>query len=190
MLGAELRDDDGAVGGVDNFLLDAVNLIAEDDGVAGAGGAAEVLERHGVLGLLCAEDRVALGPEFLNKADGAGAVLPGDAVLGSEGRFVDLGARGSGADAAEPQLVRLEGVCRAEGAADVVRTAYVVQYQYDAARGQFLVGLGAYAPELYVEKFSVSHTCAKVQFFLYLKANCIIEYETGHPAFRTHQEGV
>ena len=102
-------------------------------------------------GLLDCDDGIACGLEGRHCFQRVAGVLPGDAVLGAEGGLVNLGGRGHGADAAEPDLVGLEGVSRAEGGADVVRTPYVVQHDHQPGLGERTVLLSADAAEFYVQ---------------------------------------
>ena len=93
VFGAQLRNLQGDVGGVDNVLADALHFVAEDEGVAAAGLRSEAVEHDRVDGLLDCDDGIAGGLEGSHGFQRVAGVLPWDAVLGAEGGLVDLGGR-------------------------------------------------------------------------------------------------
>ena len=139
MLRPVLGDLNAQVGGVHDILSDAVDFVSEDHGVAPSRLAPEILQLHGVLGLLRADDGPALALQAPHEGERVAHVFPRHAVLGAQRRLVDLRGGRHGADAAEPDLVGLERVGRAEGAADVVRAADVVQHQHQTGGREFAI---------------------------------------------------
>ena len=102
-------------------------------------------------GLLDGDDRVAGRLQLGDGLQRVGDMLPGHAVLGAEGRFVDLGGRRNRADAAQPDLVRLEGVGRTECRSDIVRAADIVKHDDQSGLRETPVFLGTDAAKLYVQ---------------------------------------
>jgi len=139
MLRPVLGDLHTQVGGVHDILSDAVDFVSEDHGVAAARLAPEILERDGMLGLLGADDGPTLPAEAAHECERVTDMLPGHAVLGPQGGFVDLGRRRDGADAAQPDLVHLEAVSGPEGAAHIVRAADIVQHEHHPGRRETAV---------------------------------------------------
>ncbi len=147
MLGPELGNLHAQVRFVHHVLADAVHLVAEDDRIAPARLAPEILQRHGVLGLLRADDRPAFGAQAPDELEGVVGVLPGHALLRPEGHFMDLGGGGRGTDAAEVHPLRPEGVAGAESAAHVVGAADVVEHENQPGRGLLPVLVGPQAAQ-------------------------------------------
>ena len=130
MLRAELRYLQTEVGCVHNVLADPGNFIPEYYGISVSDLRDESVEHHGPDGLFCAHYGIAV---ILQTSDGFHCVIdmfPFHTVLCSERRLVYLCRRGNCAYAAEPYLVYLERVCRAEGGTYVMGAAYIVK-NYD-----------------------------------------------------------
>ena len=157
MLGAVLGDFQGKVGGIHDVLTDAGDFVAEDEGVLASGFAPEGAQFFRMDGLLHRHHRVAVGLEAADGLQGVIDMLPGDGILGAEGRFVDLRGGRNRRNAAQKDFVDTEGIGRPEGAAHVVRTADVVQHDDESGRRKFLVLRGRNPAQFDVEKFSVFH---------------------------------
>ena len=158
MLGAVLGDFQGEIAGIDDVLADTGDFVAEDESVFTAGGAAESAEFFRVDGLFHGDEGVALGAQKSHGVHRVTKVFPRNGVLGAKGRFVDFGGGRDGGDAAEEDFVDAEGVGRAEGAADIVRTADVVQHHHDAGGRKGLILCGRDAAQLDIQQFSVLHS--------------------------------
>ena len=180
VLGAGLGNLQTKVAGVHDILSDAGDFVSEDQCVAGGGilraagtsgfaGAlarqnrgcstrpslqGKILQLDGAFRLLHAHDRVAFGPQPLDDGERVFAVRPIYAEFRTERRLVDLGGRGDGADAAEPDLFHGEGVGAPEGGANVVLAADVVQDQHHGAFGGGLEGFEVRPVQFAVGKFA------------------------------------
>ena len=130
MLGPILGDFNTEVGLVHQALLNSVNLVSEHQSIFFTFQSRELIELHGFFRLFGADYRIALLTKFPYGLEAVFAVLPRDAEFGAEGGFVDFCRWGSGADAAQNQLVSPEGVGRSEGAAHIERASYSVKH-YD-----------------------------------------------------------
>ena len=158
MLGAVLGNFQGQVAGIDHILPDAVDFVAEDEGVLAAGLPAEVrAELLRMDGLLHRHQRVAFGPQGGDGVHRVVVMLPRHGVLGAEGRLADLRGGRDGGNAAQEDPVDAEGVGGPEGGADIVRAADVVQDHDEARGGKFLVLGGGDTAQFDVQQFSVAH---------------------------------
>ena len=158
MLGAVLGNLQGQVAGVHDILPDAVDFIAEDEGVLPARLAVEVLaELPGMDRLLHRHQRIAFGPQGGDGVHRVVKMLPGDGVLGAQGRFADFGGGRNGGDTAQEDPVDAEGVGGPEGGADVVRAADVVQDHDESGRGKPLILSRRDTAQFDVQQFSVTH---------------------------------
>ena len=84
-------------------------------------------------------------------------MLPGNGVLGAQGRFADFGGGRNGGDTAQEDPVDAEGVGGPEGGADVVRAADVVQDHDESGRGKPLILSRRDTAQFDVQQFSVTH---------------------------------
>ena len=100
MLRAELRYLKATVRLVDHFLVYALHLIAEDDGVAARGVYMQVLQLCRAFHLLDGVDEHALFVESVDGLGGCLEVAPCHGVLAAEGCLVDFGVGWGGGDAA------------------------------------------------------------------------------------------
>ena len=107
MLGAELWDFDAAVAGIDDLLVDAEDLVSEDDGylVARVEACAHLLECEGVMRLFDGIDGEALAAELVDGVERVRVIVPSDGLFGSEGGLVYLVVGGAAAYAAEGDAV-------------------------------------------------------------------------------------
>ena len=87
VFGALLGYFKGKITGIYHVLLHAVNLIAKDKGVAGAGGTAESVQFDGVHGLLDGNDGVAIGLKAVDQVHGIIHVLRRHNFLCAKGHF-------------------------------------------------------------------------------------------------------
>ena len=157
VLGAVLGDFQRYVADIDDVLADAGDFIAEDEGVFARRVAAEGAEFLRMDGLFHGDEGVTLRAQKSHGVQRVIEMFPRDGILGAEGRFVDLGGGRDGGDTAEKDFVDAEGIGRAEGAADIVRAADVVQYHDKAGRGKVLILSGRDAAQLDIQQFSVLH---------------------------------
>ena len=110
VLGAELGNLQAAVRGIDNFLMNAFNLIAEDNSIFLVRSGREVLQHRGAVGLLDREDLIALRLQLINSFQSRWIIVPGDAVLSPKGGLVDLCMRRRGGDATETDSLNEKGI--------------------------------------------------------------------------------
>ena len=157
MLGTVLGNLQGKVAGVHDILADAGDFIAEDEGVLAAGLAAESAEFDRMHRLLHGDDGIALRPQRGDGVQGIVEMLPRDGVFRAEGRFMDLGGRRDGGDAARKDFVDVEGIGGPESAADIMRAADVVQHHGESRRRQIPVRVGGHAAQFDIQQFSVFH---------------------------------
>lgn len=125
---AVLRNFQGAVAGIDDTLLHALDLVAEDKGILLVRLETVGAEFVGVLHLFHSEDDIALAAQARDGIEGVGEVLPTNGVLSPKCRLVNLGGGRGGGDAAHINCLKGKGIGTAEDAADVVEGAHVVQY--------------------------------------------------------------
>ena len=157
MLGSVLGNFQGKVAGIDHILADAGDFVAEDEGILTAGFAAESAELDRMDRLLHGDDGIPLRMQGGDGVQGVVEMLPRDGVLRAEGRFMDLGGRRHGGDAAGKDFVDAEGIGRPESAADIVRAADVVQHDGEPRRRQIPVRVGGHAAQFDIQQFSVFH---------------------------------
>ena len=154
VLGAGLGNLQTKVAGVHDILSDAGDFISEDQRVACSGVKREILQLDGAFRLFYAHDRITLAAKLFHDGEGVFAVRPIYTEFRTQRRFVDLGGRGDGADAAEPDLFHGEGVGAPEGGADVVLAADVVEHQYHGTFGGGLEGFEVRPVQFAVGKFA------------------------------------
>ena len=131
---AVLRDFQAQVRRVDDLLFHAAHLVAEDQRVALVRIGTEILQRRRPFRLLHAHDGVTFRPQGRHGFQGRSVMGPVHAELGTQGRLMDFRRRRRGGDAAQAELFDPEGVAGAEGRADVVLAAHVVEHQ---GKGRF-----------------------------------------------------
>ena len=127
VLGAELGNLQAAVRGIDNLLMNAFNLIAEDNSIFLVRSGREVLQHRGAVGLLDREDLIALRLQLINSFQSRWIIVPGDAVLSPKGGLVDLCMRRRGGDATETDSLNEKGIRGTENTAHVVHGADIVK---------------------------------------------------------------
>ena len=110
MLRSELWNLKGKIRRVHDTLLDTVHLVSEYECIASARLRVEFLKLDSLLRLLHAYHRVSIGLELPYKRQGIVDMFPFHAVLGTQGRFVDLGRRRDCADAAEEYSEQIRSV--------------------------------------------------------------------------------
>ena len=135
MLGAVLRDLYAVVRGIDHRLLDAVDLMPEDEGggAVGVDHLSHIREEDAVVRLLHGEDQVALLACLPHRLEGVSSVAPVDRLLRAEGTLVQISVTRLAGDATEddpPQSQRIGGT---EDRPHIEQTPYVVQYHEDGA---------------------------------------------------------
>ena len=123
MLGAELGDFQAAIGGINDFLMNAFDLVAKDNNVFLIRSGRERLEHRGTMSLFDGEDFIARRLQGINSLKSRRIIVPGDAVLSTQGGLMDLSAGRRRGDAAEIDSLNAEGIARAEDTAHVVREA-------------------------------------------------------------------
>ena len=133
MLGAFLRYFKGEIRRIYDFLIHSVHLISEDESVAGCGLGGKLPEFDAVDSLFNCDYRVAGSLQPRDKFYRRRRAFPRDRILSPEGGFMDFGRRRNGCDSAEPELVDSEGVRAAEGRADIMGTADIVQHDGKSA---------------------------------------------------------
>lgn len=115
---------------VDNLLVNAVDLVSGDEGVAPARIGVEIFERNAAFDLFEGADGVALGVQAFDSFEGRRMIAPRDRVFGSESGFVDFGRRRAGCDAAQAYAFDGKGVAGSENGTDVIEAPHVVE-DYD-----------------------------------------------------------
>ena len=148
VLGAALRNLEADVAGINDALIDAVDFVPGDEGIAGARLRGELLKRYRVVDLLETAYRVTGGVQVGNGGESVGIISPSDRLLGAEGGLVDFGRRGRLRDATEHQSLDGEGIAGAEYRAYIVEGAHVVEdhgERYAPGSGKFL---GREAPHI------------------------------------------
>ena len=136
MLGAELWNLETAVAEGNNLIIDAFDLVAENDGNGGmVSWELKLIELDAGIDLLNGIDEIALGFELGYALGGFIEILPIDGIFGAEGGFMDIAMRRGGTDTAEAYLGNTEGVGCAKYGADIVLAAHIVE---DYHKGEFL----------------------------------------------------
>ena len=151
MLGAFLGNLQAEVRAVYDLLCDTAHFAAENKGVFASRFGDEGFERHRPLRLLDADDGISRFPQRPDGLQSIVEMLPGDAELRPEGRFVDFGGRGQGRIAAENDLVDTEGIRRPEDRSGVVRAPDIVQHDDRPGGRKRPVGLGADASQFVIQ---------------------------------------
>ena len=152
-----LGDFQGEIACVDDVLPDAVDFVSENEGIFLPGPGTEGVEGDGMDRLLDGDGGVTRFAELPEGFQGVSGIFPRHAFLRAEGRLVQFGGRRDGADAAEPDLVGLECIRRAERGTHVVGAADVVQDLDEARGGKFLVLGGGAKAQFDVQRSSVAH---------------------------------
>lgn len=91
MLGAILRNFDGKVGGIDNFLGNAGDLVAEDEGIFYGRVRYKTVKADGGDSLLHADNDIAFRAELRDGIHGIFKMFPCHARFGTESRLMDFG---------------------------------------------------------------------------------------------------
>lgn len=129
MFGAELGYLYRVVRIVHYGLLDPVHLVSEDEGVESPLLRSEILQLHGMFGLLYTYNSITLSAQQVHDLGSIVKIFPGHARFRPECGLVDFGRRGAGAYTAKENFVRLEGVGGTESTPHVVGTSDVVEYE-------------------------------------------------------------
>ena len=127
VLGAELGDFQAAIRSINDFLMDALDFVAENDSVFLIRSGRERLEHRGTMSLFDGEDFIALRLQGLKSLKSRRVIVPGDAVLSTQGGLMDLSAGRRRGDAAEIDSLNAEGIARAEDTAHVVHRPHIVE---------------------------------------------------------------
>ena len=130
VLGAELGNFQAAVRSINDFLMDALDFVAENDSVFLIRSGRERLEHRGTMSLFDGEDFIALRLQGLKSLKSRRVIVPGDAVLSTQGGLVDLSAGRRRGDAAEIDSLNAEGIARAEDTAHVVHRPHIVEHHH------------------------------------------------------------
>lgn len=157
MFGAPLRYHETPVGCIHNLLRDPVHLVAEHQSQFLPICVLKGLKALCFLSLLNCQHTVTISLQASYCIKGILAMLPWHTILSSESGLVYLSGRRTGTDATEIHPVDLERITTAEGAANIVRAADIVQYNNEPRRRQLPVLFGVYSTEFSVEKLAVPH---------------------------------
>lgn len=137
MLGTELRDFQRKVGSVHNLLPDAVDFVAEDQGIFFPGSSGRIprlgtegIQRDGMDRLFHADRRVPLTAKFAHSGEGVLVVFPSHAFLRPESCLANFSGRRKGAYSTKADLVDPESIAGPESGTDIIDAADVVQ-DYD-----------------------------------------------------------
>ena len=138
MLGTELGYLEASVAGVDNLLMNAFHLVAEDDGersprltlilIKGwieSGG--QMLERGAAFTLFDGINVTVLTMQLFNGFEGGGEITPLDAVFTAESSLVNLRMGRRSGDTTEIDRLHTESVGSTEYTADIVHGADIVE---------------------------------------------------------------
>ena len=157
VLGAELRDFQTEIRGIDHILTHSCDLISEYDGIFTAFLRPECVQHDGTHGLFGADDGIAALLEATYCLHGVVHMFPCHAVLGPQGRFVDFCRRRNGADAAQPYFVDLERIRCPECGTHIMCAPDVVQHDNKSRIRQFPVFFSRHSAKFDVQKFSILH---------------------------------
>lgn len=161
VLGAVLWDFQTAVAMVNDILMHALNLIAQDDSIPLSFLRMEIIEHGGTVALLYGKYLIALLMERLEGIESGREILPIHAILRSEGCLVDFllclqrafpcglqGGRVSdmslidgiwrGGYATEIDAFHAESVACAEYAAHIIERADIIEHHYERQFLRFL----------------------------------------------------
>ena len=127
VLGAELGNFKTAVRGIDHFLVNAFDFVAEDNNVFFIRSGREGLEHRGAMSLFDGEDFIALGFQGIDGLKSRRIIMPGDAVFSPQGGLVNLCAGRRRGDATEIDSLNEKGIRSAEDAAHVMHGAYIIK---------------------------------------------------------------
>lgn len=144
VLGAALGYLETYVTLVDDLLVDSIDLVAEDEGIAASALGREVLKLDAAFHLLEAAEGVTVVLERGDTLGRSGIVDPLHRLLGAEGCLVYLGRRGAGADAAEGYPLDGKSVAGAENGSDIVEAPDIVEHD-----GEVHLFLAAIVVEVY-----------------------------------------
>lgn len=124
---ASLGDFKADVALIDDFLVDTVDFMPEDESIASPVLGFELLELDATLDLFETAEGVTVALECGDTFVGRRIVAPSDGVFRSESRFVNFWRGRTRADAAEDELLDGKCVTRAEDCSDVVEAANIVE---------------------------------------------------------------
>lgn len=127
VLGAELGNFQAAVRSINDFLMDALDFVAENDSVFLIRSGRERLEHRGTMSLFDGEDFIALRLQGLKSLKSRRIIMPGDTVFSPQGGLVNLCAGRRRGDAAEIDSLNEKGIRSAEDAAHVMHGAYIIK---------------------------------------------------------------
>ena len=132
MLGAELRNLEREIRGVNDILPYAGDFIAEHQCIFLPFLGLEPVKHHRIYRLLYADYLITLLLEPADRIHGVVYMLPCNTVFGTKCGLVYLWRRRDRADSAKPDFVCLEGIGRPEGRAHIVRAADIVKDYHNA----------------------------------------------------------
>ena len=140
VLRSVLRNLQATVGSIDHFLMDALHLVAQHNGIALPRFRMELGKFRGALGLLDAQHRDALAAQRRDGLERRREVAPLDAVLCPQCRLVDLAVGRTAGDAAQTDGLEAEGIGRAQHRPYVVHRPHIVHHDHQ----RHLLGLAVF----------------------------------------------
>lgn len=127
VLRASLGDFKADITLIDDFLVNAVDLMPEDESIASTVLWRELLEFDASFDLFETAESVTVALKSGDTFVCGLIVAPSDGVFRSESRFMNFWRGRTRADAAEYELLDGKSVTRAEDCSDVIETAHVVE---------------------------------------------------------------
>ena len=127
VLGAELGDFQAAIRSINDFLMDALDFVAENDSIFLIRSGRERLEHRGTMSLFDGEDFIAQGFQGFNSLKSRRIIMPCDAVFSPQSGLVDLCAGRRRGNATEINCLNEKGIRSAEDAAHVMHGAYIIK---------------------------------------------------------------
>ena len=127
VLGAKLGNLQTAIRGINDFLMNAFDLVAKDDSVFLIRSGREGLEHRGAVSLFDGEDFITLRLQGLDSLKSRRVIMPDDAVFSPQSGLVDLCAGRRRGNATEINCLNEKGIRSAEDAAHVMHGAYIIK---------------------------------------------------------------
>ena len=183
MLCTELRDLKTEISSIYHILTDTSHFITEYNRIFASLFRYESVKHDGTDGLLGTYYRVTGFLKTMYGIHGVIHMLPLYTVLRTKSGLMNFGRWRHGTYSAQPDLVYLEGVRCTESRADIMGTAYIVQYDNNSRFRQFLVLVGRNTAKFDVQKLPILHKSQKVMGAKVVKKQKMITFAD----YKTHE---
>ena len=130
VLSAKLGNLQASVAPINNLLMNAFDFVSQNNSILSPNNRLEMLKKRGAMSLLYRIHLIALALERLNCLQRRWEITPTDAVLGSQGRLVNLCHRRRRGDAAQTDTLDTKGIASTKHAANVVHRAHIVEHHH------------------------------------------------------------